>query len=271
MSRFGSSALVVASFTLVLYFGPGCAVSAAQGFHGGNGVVHSGGGMHASQGFHTSGGGFHSGLTRRPSVGNARPAHSGNGTWHGGREGWRHGDHDRRGYPFFGFPSFVPILPFVDSGPLWGDSSYSDSDQPQEDYGYDAGDQPYPPQPAPYPAPSYDEDGPGPQSPYAMAPPLRGPSPRTYAVPPVPYAATPDEAAPAETSTPEAPITVVLRDGRSFQTQSYAVMGGTLWDLSKPTPHKVPLSDIDVPASQKATDASGGEFPSVPTQDEASK
>jgi hypothetical protein len=60
---------------------------------------------------------------------------------------------------------------------------------------------------------------------------------------------------------PEVPITLVLRDGRQLQVRSYAVMDQTFWDFSKQAVRKIPISNIDVAASTKATEAQGGEFP----------
>jgi hypothetical protein len=65
-------------------------------------------------------------------------------------------------------------------------------------------------------------------------------------------------------STP--PITVVLHSGQQIQVQSYAVMGSTLWDFSTQPARKFPISNIDINASTKATEANGGEFPSLTGQ-----
>jgi len=60
------------------------------------------------------------------------------------------------------------------------------------------------------------------------------------------------------------PITIVLKSGQSFQTQNYAVIGGTFWDLSSEPTRKLPVSTIDTAASQRATEANGVEFPTIP-------
>jgi hypothetical protein len=64
-------------------------------------------------------------------------------------------------------------------------------------------------------------------------------------------------------STPEPPLTVVLHNGQTLQIQNYAVMGDTLWDLSSEPSHRIPVSSIDIPASTKASEASGAEFPQL--------
>ena len=72
---------------------------------------------------------------------------------------------------------------------------------------------------------------------------------------PAPY---PSEPEPAPT-----PITVVLRNGQRLTVQNYAVMSQTFWDFSRQPAKQIPISSIDVQASAKATEASGGEFPPI--------
>lgn len=71
------------------------------------------------------------------------------------------------------------------------------------------------------------------------------------------------ETPPAEDAPPAPPVTVVLRDGKTLQVQSYAVMGGVFWDLSSQPGRQIPIANIDVPASAKASEASGAEFPAI--------
>jgi len=91
---------------------------------------------------------------------------------------------------------------------------------------------------------------------------------RQVNVPPAPYGAPlPGVAAPAPRETAEAasqpPIAVVLKDGQQLSVQSYAVMNGFLWDFSKQPVRKIPVSNIDVGASVKASEAGGTEFPDL--------
>jgi hypothetical protein len=74
---------------------------------------------------------------------------------------------------------------------------------------------------------------------------------------PVPPAYTPQEA------TPVAPITIVMRDGQRLQVASYAVMDRVFWDFSKQPARRMAVTDIDVAASTKATEATGAEFPEL--------
>lgn len=64
---------------------------------------------------------------------------------------------------------------------------------------------------------------------------------------------------------PQVPVTLVLRNGQQLQVQNYAVMDRTFWDFSNQPVRKIPLSSIDINASEKATQANGGEFPQMPT------
>jgi hypothetical protein len=61
--------------------------------------------------------------------------------------------------------------------------------------------------------------------------------------------------------TEAAPATVlVFRDQRKQEIQNYAIVGQTLWNFSSQHTEKIPLSDLDVPATTKANDARGVDF-----------
>lgn len=72
-------------------------------------------------------------------------------------------------------------------------------------------------------------------------------------------------AAPAPEMPPAPPIVVVLRDGQQLKMDNYAVMNSTLWDFSKQPARRIPISSIDVAASEKASEANGAEFPQLAT------
>jgi hypothetical protein len=78
-----------------------------------------------------------------------------------------------------------------------------------------------------------------------------------YGQPPAP--AQPDPQ-PAQT-----PVTLVLRNGQQLKVQNYAVMDQTFWDFSSQPTRKIPISNIDVAASARATTANGGDFPELNT------
>ena len=79
---------------------------------------------------------------------------------------------------------------------------------------------------------------------------------------PPPVTSTPPRVA-AGPEPPSVPLTVVLHTGQHLTIQSYAVMDGVLWDLSRQPLRRVPLAAIDLDGSRKATEAQGGEFPSL--------
>jgi len=56
------------------------------------------------------------------------------------------------------------------------------------------------------------------------------------------------------------PTVLIYRDGRQETVQNYAVADGTLWIFNQSRARKVPLSEINVPATQRDNEARGGEF-----------
>ncbi len=79
--------------------------------------------------------------------------------------------------------------------------------------------------------------------------------------PNAPEANVPQASAPQDPAPPSPPLTVILTSGQTLHVQNYAVMGNVFWDFSAQPVRKIPLSKIDVPASTKATEATGAEFP----------
>jgi hypothetical protein len=71
-------------------------------------------------------------------------------------------------------------------------------------------------------------------------------------------------APPSPPEPPSVPLTVVLRDGQQLTVQNYAITGNTLWNFTGTgAARKIPLANIDVAASTRATEANGGEFPTL--------
>jgi hypothetical protein len=57
------------------------------------------------------------------------------------------------------------------------------------------------------------------------------------------------------------PATVlVFRDQHKEEVQNYAIVGQTLWNFAPQHTQKIPLSDIDLPATTKANDERGVDF-----------
>jgi len=70
--------------------------------------------------------------------------------------------------------------------------------------------------------------------------------------PPPPHQAERTEAAPA--------TVLVFRDQRRQEVQNYAIVGQTLWTFAPQHTEKIPLSDLDIPATTKANDQRGVDF-----------
>jgi hypothetical protein len=82
-----------------------------------------------------------------------------------------------------------------------------------------------------------------------------------YGQPPAPPAMTAQDSQP-----PDAPVTLVLRNGQQLKVQNYAVMDQTFWDFTSQPTRKIPIANIDIAASVKATTANGGDFPQLDGQ-----
>jgi len=59
---------------------------------------------------------------------------------------------------------------------------------------------------------------------------------------------------------PQASTVIVFRDGHQTELQNYAIVGGTLFDLTDNLSHKIQLADVDLAATHKANDARGVDF-----------
>ena len=63
--------------------------------------------------------------------------------------------------------------------------------------------------------------------------------------------------------TPPAPVTptmLVFRDGHRMEIQNYAIIGQTLWILDQRASTKIPLTDLDLEATQRENAARGMRF-----------
>jgi hypothetical protein len=56
------------------------------------------------------------------------------------------------------------------------------------------------------------------------------------------------------------PTQLVFRDKRTEQVQNYAIVGRTFWVLDAQRAKKIPLAELDIPATKKANDDRGVEF-----------
>jgi len=57
------------------------------------------------------------------------------------------------------------------------------------------------------------------------------------------------------------PTVLVFRDGHRMEIQNYAIVGQTLWVFDERAATKIPLSDLDLDATQKENRGSGFRFP----------
>jgi len=226
LARILSGSMLVAS----LFAAPG-----QHGFYG----VQPGPGLPPNAGMHVPfvgnqqwGSGYRNFNHGRPGGGGAFGW--GGGGFHEGFEGGR-----RHHYPgVFAFP-FFPVT-------NWG--AYLDESNPYYEQG----------------APPPEAYGP---NPYAAAPPPQAyypqqPPPGLMPEPqqPVQQQQEPVQQTPPE---PQPPLVLVLQNGQKLELTNYAIVDNVLWDLSKPATHKIPLSTVNIPASEKATEDNGGEFPQV--------
>ena len=67
-------------------------------------------------------------------------------------------------------------------------------------------------------------------------------------------------AAQAEPAREAIPVVLVYKDGHEQEVRNYAIVGKTLYDLGTFVAHKIPLADLDLPATMKANDDRGVEF-----------
>jgi len=53
---------------------------------------------------------------------------------------------------------------------------------------------------------------------------------------------------------------LVFRNKRTEEVENYAIVGQTFWILSEQRTRKIPLAELDLPASRKANEDRGVEF-----------
>jgi hypothetical protein len=72
--------------------------------------------------------------------------------------------------------------------------------------------------------------------------------------------ATPPSPQPESQAQPGPSTVLVFRDQHQEEVQNYAIVGQTLWNFTSGHTQKIPLSELDVPATQKTNDDRGVEF-----------
>jgi hypothetical protein len=160
------------------------------------------------------------------------------------------------GYCGYGYGYGGWGYPYLGGGvdPYWwwdndnGDSDSNSSADQAAPYGYDDGlanqmqQQGVPMRPAP----DYDSQGYG-----------ESYGGQNYHARSVPPAAPPQQQEHAQAAPP---TVLIFRDQHQEQVQNYAIVGQTLWNFSAGHTQKIPLSDLDIPATQKANEDQGIEF-----------
>jgi len=63
-----------------------------------------------------------------------------------------------------------------------------------------------------------------------------------------------------DTTDPSPATVLVFRDQHKQEVQNYAIVGQTLWTFAPQRTQKIPLSDLDLAATQKANDERGVDF-----------
>lgn len=64
---------------------------------------------------------------------------------------------------------------------------------------------------------------------------------------------------------PQAPTTLVFKNGHQIEIANYAIVSQTLYDLTPGHPRKIALADLDLPATEKQNDDRGVTFQLPPT------
>lgn len=64
----------------------------------------------------------------------------------------------------------------------------------------------------------------------------------------------------AQEQAPGPATVLVFRDQHQEEVQNYAIVSRTLWNFTPQRTQKIPLSDLDLPATQKANDDRGVDF-----------
>lgn len=94
----------------------------------------------------------------------------------------------------------------------------------------------------------------------------RGAGERSY-VPPVKDVAPAHDDDPTPVAEPEPvqPTVLVFNDGHQIEVGNYAIVGSTIFEFSSGRSHKIPLSDLNLDATQKENDTRGIVFQLPPS------
>ena len=68
------------------------------------------------------------------------------------------------------------------------------------------------------------------------------------------------QTSPSRSKADSQPTELIFRDKHTEEVQNYAIVGQTLWILSAQRARKIPLTELDIPATKKANDDRGVDF-----------
>jgi hypothetical protein len=68
---------------------------------------------------------------------------------------------------------------------------------------------------------------------------------------------------PPEPERPAIPTVLVFRDGSRRTILNYAIVGQTLWVLDEQTSTRIPMSELDLGATQRENRGKGSRFPVI--------
>jgi hypothetical protein len=163
----------------------------------------------------------------------------------------RHNQNQGFAYPYY-VPYYIPYYPLMDPN----DASVDESAAPEDPNQYQGG------------PTIFDRRGPGDPAPNDF----RAEKPRTAVPKPPSSVATPAVATNSVATPPEParaldPIVIaqpstilIFKDGHKQEVSNYAIVGSNLFDLTPGHRLKIALSDLDLPATQKANDDQGVDF-----------
>jgi hypothetical protein len=163
----------------------------------------------------------------------------------------RHNQNQGFAYPYY-VPYYIPYYPLMDPN----DASVDESAAPEDPNQYQGG------------PTIFDRRGPGAPAPNDF----RAEKPRTAVPKPPSSVATPAVATNSVATPPEParaldPIVIaqpstilIFKDGHKQEVSNYAIVGSNLFDLTPGHRLKIALSDLDLPATQKANDDQGVDF-----------
>jgi hypothetical protein len=165
-------------------------------------------------------------------------------TPNGSRRGFHH-QHHRGDFLGGAYPVYVPVPVVVDPSSMYP-ATPDQADQEEDDQAVVAG-------PTVFERRTPDDlaaDRSGPE-PAAAQPPSRSPE---VAAPPA------DSGSSTQPAQAQEPSVLILRDGHQLEVQNYAIVGDVLYDFTPGHARRVPLSQLDLPATVKANDDRGVDF-----------